>query len=58
MSDMKQREGDQGPKEDDPNMQKMIQEGMRAFYSDANADVKMDFSPLIEQMQKNLQNFR
>ncbi len=58
MNDMKQHEGEEPPKEDDPNLQKMIDQGMRSFYSEANADVKMDFAPLIEQMQKNLQHFR
>ena len=36
-------------------MQKMVEQGLRSYYSDATADVKMDLAPLIEQMQKNLQ---
>lgn len=55
LADMKQHEGEEVPKNDDPNVQKIVQQGMKSFYSEANADVKMDLSPLIEQMQKNLQ---
>jgi hypothetical protein len=43
------------PKEDDPNMQKIIDQGMHSFYSDASAETKMDLAPIIEQIQKNLQ---
>jgi hypothetical protein len=46
-----------GPSMDDPNVKKIVEQGMRAFYSDASADTKMDLAPLIEQMQKNLQGF-
>ncbi len=58
LADMKKHEGDAPPQSDDPNVQKIVQQGLRSFYSDASADVKLDFSPLIEQMQKNLQSFR
>ena len=55
LRDMQEREGEEARRPDDPHVQKMVQEGMRSFYSDASADVKMDFAPLIEQMQRNLQ---
>ena len=55
LTDMKKHEGEEVPKNDDPNVQKIMQQGLHAFYSEANADVKMDLSPLLEQMQKNLQ---
>lgn len=42
----------------DANARKIIDQGFKSFYSDANADVKMDVAPLIEQLQKNLQGFR
>ncbi len=58
LNDMKEHADDPAPPLEDPNMQKMLQQGMRSFYSDANTDVKMDFSPLIEQMQRNLQHLR
>jgi hypothetical protein len=56
LSDMKSREGEPPPpRSDDPHVQKIIQQGLRSFYSEASADVKLDVAPLIEQMQKNLQ---
>jgi hypothetical protein len=61
LADMKKHEGDEAPEEQrqlDANSQKMINEGFRAFYSDASAQTKMDVAPLIEQIQRNLQNVR
>lgn len=55
LRDMQERDGEEGRRPDDPHVQKMVQEGLRSFYSDASAEVKMDFAPLIEQMQRNLQ---
>lgn len=59
LAQMKEREEEgTGPlPPDDPNVKKMIEHGMHAFYADASADTKMDLAPLIEQMQKNLQGF-
>lgn len=56
LADMKKREGDE-PRED-PHAQKIVQQGLRSFYSEANADVKLDVAPLIEQMQKNMSSMR
>ena len=52
-----ERDAERGeqPPVDDEVMQKMVEQGLRSYYSDATADVKMDLAPLIEQMQKNLQ---
>jgi hypothetical protein len=56
LAEMKSQEGDERPPGvDDKNVEKIISEGLKSFYTDASADVKMDFAPLIEQMQKNLQ---
>lgn len=38
--------------------QKIINEGLSAFYEEANADVKLEFAPLIEQLQRSLQGLR
>lgn len=51
----KQEDEEPPPAVDDKNVEKIIDQGLKSFYSDASADVKMDFAPLIEQMQKNLQ---
>jgi hypothetical protein len=58
LADMKSHEGEAAPQNNDPNVQKFIQQGVKSFYSEASADVKMDLSPLIEQMQRNMQSFR
>jgi basic membrane lipoprotein Med (substrate-binding protein (PBP1-ABC) superfamily) len=61
LEDMKKHEGDELPedrKQLDANGQKIIDQGFRSFYSEANADVKMDVAPLIEQLQRNLQGLR
>jgi hypothetical protein len=43
---------------DQAQSQKIIKQGMSAFYEEANADVKMDFAPVIEQMQRTMQSLR
>ena len=56
---MKEHEGEGPPPGADANLaQKVIDQGLKSFYRDANADVKLDLAPLIEQMQANLQNER
>ncbi len=56
LAEMKAHEGeDRPPGADDANAQKIVQQGLRSFYSEASADVKLDLSPLLEQMQRNLQ---
>jgi len=36
--------------------QHVIDQGLKSFYKDANADVKLDLAPLVEQIQINLQH--
>ena len=52
-----EREAQSGeqPPVDDEHVQKMVEQGLRSYYSDATSEVKLDLAPLIEQMQKNLQ---
>jgi hypothetical protein len=56
--EMKKHQGEQPKDVDQKNVQKIVDQGLRSFYSDANADVKLDLAPLIEQMQQNLQGAR
>jgi hypothetical protein len=56
LREMKEREGE-NPKIDQ-NARKMMDEGFKSFYSEASAEVKMDVEPLLEQLQRNLQNLR
>ncbi len=56
VNEMKQHEGEGPPPGMDEQMnQRVIDQGMKSFYSDASADTKLDLAPLIEQMQRNLQ---
>lgn len=55
LNDMREREGEDAPRVDDPHVQKIISHGLKSFYSDAGAETKLDLAPLIEQMQRNLQ---
>lgn len=42
----------------DQALKRIIDEGMKSFISDANAETKLDLQPLIEQMQSIMQNLR
>jgi len=56
LEEAKKHQGDAPPPGyDDQLAQKMVSQGLRSFYTDASADVKLDLAPLIEQMQINLQ---
>ncbi len=44
--------------EKDGNVDKIIDQGLKSFYSEASAETKMDLAPIIEQMQRNLQKFQ
>lgn len=43
---------------DRAEVQKMISQGMDSFYSEASAEVKLDFAPVIEQLQRATQNLK
>ena len=58
LREMKEDEGQEQRPVDDKNVEKIVSQGLRSFYSDASAEVKMDVAPLIEQMQMNLQGIR
>ena len=55
---MKEHEGDGPPPgaTDSTIAQHVIDQGLKSFYRDANADVKLDLAPLVEQMQHNLEH--
>ncbi len=53
VTEMKKHEGEETPPRlDDANQKKIVNQGLRSFYNDASADVKLDMAPLIEEMQK------
>ena len=39
-------------------VKKIVGQGVSSFYENANADVKLDFAPVLEELQKNLQSPR
>ena len=43
------------PRREDLPMQRIIDEGMRSYLSDASAEAKLDLQPLIQRMQAVLQ---
>jgi len=50
------REGLRRLEEADPAAtEKIVNEGLRAYYQEASAETKLDLAPLMEQMQRNLQ---
>lgn len=56
LEQMKERQGEGRPPGGNEQIgQRVVTEGMKSFYRDANADVKLDFAPLLEQIQTNLQ---
>jgi hypothetical protein len=54
---LKEHEGQGPPPGENANIvQHVVDQGLKSFYSDANADVKLDMAPLIEQIQRNMEN--
>lgn len=59
LDEMKKHEGEAPEHDiDDPNVRRIIDQGLRSFYNDTSAEVKLDLAPLIEQMQRNMQSFQ
>jgi hypothetical protein len=53
---MKENPGQGPPQGPDAKVaQHVINEGLKSYYKDADADVKLDLAPLVEQMQKNFE---
>ena len=55
LDEMKKHAGEPPPGMDDALRDRIVSQGMKSFYADADAGTKIDFAPLIEQMQRNLQ---
>ncbi len=43
---------------DEAEVKKVLAQGVSSFYEEANADVKLDFAPVLEELQRNIQNLR
>jgi len=42
----------------DADVQKVISQGLSSFYEDADSTVKLDFAPVLEELQRATQNLR
>jgi hypothetical protein len=64
LKEMQKQEGSEIPDKErerfleDRNAQKIIDQGLKSFYSEASAETKLDVAPILEQMQRNLQGLR
>jgi len=55
VEDLRSHEGDRPERRmDDPQMRKIVDEGMKSFYSDATIDAKMDALPFIEALEQTV----
>ena len=54
---MEQRKDQDGgdPRMNDQNTQRIIDQGLKSFYSEANADTKLDLAPFIDEVQHTIQ---
>ena len=55
VEEMKKHAGEPPPNMDEALRDRIVDRGLKSFYADADAGTKIDFAPLIEQMQRNLQ---
>ena len=55
VDDLHSRDGDQPARKlDDPQLRKIVDQGMKSFYSDATIDAKMDALPFIEALEQTV----
>jgi len=40
---------------DEAEVKKILEQGVSSFYEEANSDVKLDFAPVLEELQRNIQ---
>ena len=55
VDEMKKHAGEPPPGMDEALRERIVDQGLKSFYTDADAGTKIDFAPLVEQMQRNLQ---
>lgn len=58
LDDLEKDDPENGARVDRQEVQKMIGQGMESFYKDASVEVKLDFAPVIEQLQRATQRGR
>jgi len=56
LDDLRKNAPQEAERIDGEEVKKILAQGVSSFYGEANADVKLDFAPVLEELQKNLQN--
>ena len=58
LDDIRKNAPKSADKINEDEVKKIVAQGVSSFYEDASADVKLDFAPVFEELQKNLQSPR
>ena len=58
LDDMKKNAPQSAGRISEDEVKKIVGQGVSSFYENANADVKLDFAPVLEELQRNLQSPR
>lgn len=58
LSDLEKEDPQVNSRIDEQQVQKMIGQGVESFYQNANAETKLDFAPVLEQLQRATQRGR
>ncbi|MEO6787853.1 MAG: hypothetical protein ABI318_17150, partial [Chthoniobacteraceae bacterium] len=55
VDDLRSREGERPDRAlDDPQIRKIVDQGLKSFYSDATIDAKMDALPFLEALEQTV----
>ena len=58
LDDIKKNAPQSAERINEAEVKKIVGQGVSSFYENANADVKLDFAPVLEELQRNIQNVR
>ena len=58
LDDLKKNAPQSAERIHEDEVKKIVGQGVSSFYENANADVKLDFAPVLEELQRNLQSPR
>jgi hypothetical protein len=56
LKDLQDQEGQPPLADQGQNAQRIVEQGLKSFYSETTAETKLDLAPLIEQFQRNMQS--
>jgi len=58
MEDLRKNAPQSAERINEDEVKKIVGQGVSSFYENANAEVKLDFAPVLEELQRNIQNLR